>query len=349
MSKAKTAYDSILYCRLAGVQPREAAPRRSTKISAMARRRAIAVAPPTPFPAQFILRILRGILIVALVLAIVLVAAGGVLTYQIITVRNDAENITPASYLLSSYEIVNFQDRQGIEHEGWLLLGLKGAPVVVLCHGYNSNRSELLPLGTALRENHFNVYLFNFQTPKARTSSSSLGVDQSSQVLSAIEAILKQPDINPGRVGLFGTTTGGYAAILAAQQSSQVKALVADAIYDDPDQMFDVQVDRVLGGAGSLFRLVAEKEFHLFSRESKAPQIHDGLGKLDKVHKLFISGRNEPMLAAETEYLYNLAPPPKRLLVLERAQADLAAEAEKKEYENQVLSFFLQNLPLRAD
>ena len=67
---------------------------------------------------------------------------------------------------MSNFEPVNFTDHFGGEHEGWLLLGLKGAPAIVLCHGYDSNRSDMLPLGTLLRDNHFNVYLFNFQGPK---------------------------------------------------------------------------------------------------------------------------------------------------------------------------------------
>ena len=40
---------------------------------------------------------------------------------------------------------------------------------------------------------------------------------------------------------------------------------------------------------------------------------------------------------------------PKRLLIQEHSQTAQASGAEKKEYENQVLSFFLQSLPLRAD
>jgi hypothetical protein len=37
------------------------------------------------------------------------------------------------------------------------------------------------------------------------------------------------------------------------------------------------------------------------------------------------------------------------LLILEHAQPALASGAEKKEFENQVLSFFLESLSLRAD
>ncbi len=315
----------------------------------MARRRAVAVAAPSRFPTEFISRFLRGVLILAFVLLVALAGTGGILTYRIITARNDTEVVTPSSYLLSNYESLNFTDRAGAEHEGWLLLGLRGAPVIILCHGYNSNRSELLSLGTALRENHFNVYLFNFGGRRVKEPFLDLGVRQAADVLQALKIVTQQHAVNPRRVGLFGTTTGGYAALIAAQQSSLVKALVVDTIYDKPDQMFDAEIDRRLGGSGPAFRFLAETEFHLFIFGTKAPPVRENLSKLENIPKLFISGQDTPWLAAATEELWSAAPEPKRLLRMEHSQAAQTSGSEKKEYENQVLNFFLHNLPLRAD
>lgn len=315
----------------------------------MARRRAIAVAAPSRFPTELIGRIVRGLLILAVVVVAIIGGFAGFLTYRVIATRNDTENLTPLSFLLNSYENLSFTDKAGSEHEGWLLVGLKGAPVIILCHGYNSNRSELLSLGTVLRENHFNVYLFNFQGSKGKQGYSNLGVRQAEDLLAAIATVTQRTGINPHRVGLFGTTTGAYAALAAAQSSPLVKAIVVDAVYEHPDEMFLTQIDRLLGGSSSLFQGVAKTEFHLFNLGMKPPALREGLTKLQEMPKLFISGRDTPSLAATTEELYNLAPQPKQMLVLEHAQSALASGAEKKEYETQVLMFFLQNLPLRAD
>ncbi len=315
----------------------------------MAGRRTAGVAAPWGFPTAFLIRLLRGVLILAIVLLTVPAAIGVFLTYRIITARNDTEVVTPSSYLLSNYVTLNFFDRLDGEHEGWLLLGLRGAPVIILCHGYNSNRSELLSLGTVLRENHFNVYLFNFRSSKAKTPFSNLGVQQAANVLGAIAAVTKQPAVNPRRLGLFGTTTGGYAALVAAQQSSLVKALVVDTVYEKPDQMFEAELNRRLGGSSPMFRILAETEFHLFTLGTQAPAVRENLRKLDNIPTFFIWGKESPLLAAATEDLFNRAPQPRRALVLEHSQTAQTSGAEKKEYENQVLNFFLQNLPLRAD
>ena len=87
---------------------------------------------PSAGSAGVISKLLITLAILALVVLVVLVGASGFLTYRVVTTRNTAENITPANYLLSHFEPVNFTDHFGGEHEGWLLLGLKGAPVIVL-------------------------------------------------------------------------------------------------------------------------------------------------------------------------------------------------------------------------
>lgn len=314
----------------------------------MARRRAIAIAAPSRFQAGLIVRLLLVVGILVAVSGLVLAAAGGFFTYRIVTGYNDTENLTPSSFLLSNYESLNFTDPRGEEHAGWLLRGLKDAPVVILCHGYDSNRSELLSLGTVLQENHFNVYLFNFRGVNTKRDFSDLGVRDVQILEAAIGKVTKQPGINNRRLGLFGKTTGGYGALVVAERNPLVKAVAVDNVYETPIQMFNAQIDQLLGST-PLFRVVMDAEFRLLNLTTKAPQLGENFSKLDPTPKLFISGRDVPALAAITEGFYNRAAQPKRLLVMDHTQAAFVTGTEKKEYENQILGFCLQSLPLRAD
>jgi pimeloyl-ACP methyl ester carboxylesterase len=315
----------------------------------MAHQRAFADVGAPRISGEFVLRLLLGVLVLLVVIFLALAGVGAGLTYYVTTANNSEEAVNPQSYLLNSYISHSFTDRSGGEHEGWLLLGLRGAPVIILCHGYDSNRSDLLWLGSILRDNHFNVYLFNFQGPKAKESRSNLGPRQASDLMAAIENLTKQRDINPNRVGLFGTSVGGYAALVAAESNPKVKALVVDTTYSTAERMFDSQIERLLGGSSGLFHILTEAEFHLASMGGESYAMPANLSKLADTPKLFISGRDDPPLAAMTEALYEQAPQPKQLLVMEHSEPDLASEAEKKEYENQVLNFFLQKLSLRAN
>jgi pimeloyl-ACP methyl ester carboxylesterase len=287
--------------------------------------------------------------ILALVVLVVMVGASAFLTYRVVTARNSVENITPANYLLSNFEPVSFTDHFGGQHEGWLLLGLKRAPVIVLCHGYNSNRSELLPLGTLLRDNHFNVYLFNFQGPKGGKRFSDLGIREADDLAAALETITKHPAVNPQRVGVYGVNLGGYAALVAAERSPLVKALVVDTVYENPDQRLEFQIDQLLGGSSTVFRFLARTEFHLLGGGRQPPRLREDLSKLGGVPKFFISCRDVPVFAGVTESLYSQASPPKRLLVLELSRSGSASSEDEGERNNQILGYFLQNLPLRAD
>jgi pimeloyl-ACP methyl ester carboxylesterase len=200
-----------------------------------------------------------------------------------------------------------------------------------------------------LRENHYNVYIFNYAGSKGKERSSDFGERQAAILQDAIRAVTRQPDINSRRVGLFGVSVGGYASLVAAEQNPAVKALAVDSLYEDPIQMFDAQLDQFLGGSGPVFRYMAGKQFHMFVARGKPDPVRETLPRLEGLPKLFISGRDMSSLANLTEQMYKSAPQPKRLLVLEHSQPTLAYGAEKKEYESQVLNFFLESLSLRAD
>jgi hypothetical protein len=294
-------------------------------------------------------RLLWGGLIVCASILVVLIGAGVFLAYQITTARDAVENVTPASYLLSNYENVSFTDSDGAVHQGWLLIGLRGAPAVILCHGYDSNRSSMLSLGTELQANHFNVYLFNFEASGSRRGFSNLGVHEAAVLQSAIARVRTLPGVNPNRIGLYGYSLGAYAALVASEHDAEIDALAVDSVYSEPSQMFDVQMDRLLGGAGALFRLISGTEFRIFSWGTNSPDVRSGLSKLAGKPKLFVASDDAPALEVSTRRLYEDAPQPKRLVVLPHAQSSAESGPERKEYEEQILNFFLYNLPLRSD
>ncbi len=294
-------------------------------------------------------RILLGALIVVGVLLGTLAGASAFLTYRITTTHNAIENVTPASYLLPSYLSLNFTDAEGGQHEGWLLIGLHGAPAIILCPGYDMNRADLLSLGAVLQANHFNVYLFNFSGPKAHETFSNLGVREAADVEAAIQKLTRQSGINPHRVGLYGPSVGGFAALVAAERDPRVQALAVDDVYERPLQMFDVQMDRKLGGTGAVFRFISGLVFQAFTLGTANPPVRRDLSKLAGRAKLFLAGEDVPALKATTEALYQASPEPKDLQLVNHSAGSMASSSERKDYEDRIIKFFLKNLPLRAN
>lgn len=243
---------------------------------------------------------------------------------------------------------MNFTDSKGGEHQGWLLVGLRGSPAVILCHGYDSNRSALLSLGTVLQANHYNVYLFNFDGPRSKGYISNLGVHEASILMAAIARVRKLQGVNPLHIGLYENSLGAYAALLASERDPAVDALALDSVYSRPAQLFGVQLGQLMGGAGPFFGSFSREEFRLLTLGTAFPDVRSGLSRLAGKPKLFLASDAAPALEEATRKLYVDAPQPKRLLVLPYTQTTLVAGPEKKEYEDQVLNFFLRYLPLRS-
>src|SRR5262249_2124472 len=47
------------------------------------------------------------------------------------------------------------------DREGWFFPGLRGAPTIVVCHGYLSQRADVLTLVSALQDHQYNVFVFD--------------------------------------------------------------------------------------------------------------------------------------------------------------------------------------------
>src|SRR5207253_2701461 len=66
-------------------------------------------------------------------------------------------------------------------------------------------------------------------------------------------------DFDPARFGLWGYNLGAYAAMREAESDKRIRALVLDSVYDQPQQMVKVGVER--NGLGGFPFMVRAAEF----------------------------------------------------------------------------------------
>lgn len=269
-----------------------------------------------------------------------LAVVAGFLLSRALLPLHAGETLDPTGFL-GRVESVEFQTPDGLSHNGWFFPGLRGAPLVVICHGYRSSRSETLTLATSLQQHRYNVFAFNFaghgNSPAGYTT---LGYRESEELLAALKMLSDRTDIDPQRLGLWGHSLGAYSALSAAQQFPRVKAVALDSVYARPGALLGLEMRGV-----PLVGTLALVEFHLFTlltASGPAPQIERTAG----LPKLFIAGDDSPGLAALTRQLYDKAPGPKELVILPRTNMASLIEQERRNYENLVVSFFLRHLPL---
>src|SRR5947209_8407236 len=169
-------------------------------------------------------------------------AIAGFLVYRIVKPQRTSSEISMASFP-GRPETVNFRMPHLGGREGWFFPGLRGAPTIVLCHGYESSRGELLTLVSALQDHQYNVFVFDFAAHGANTGITTLGYREADELRKAVDTLAARDDLDPTRFGLWGYNLGAYAALLEAEGDKRIRALILDSVYDDPEQMLRVGVE----------------------------------------------------------------------------------------------------------
>ena len=121
----------------------------------------MAVASESRNTRALISKLLSAILAILIFAVVSISTVSGFLLYQILKpARNPAT--FDLSVMMGHPGALSFTLPGGAQREGWLFPGLRGAPAIIVCHGYQSQRADVLTLVTALQDHQFNVYLFDF-------------------------------------------------------------------------------------------------------------------------------------------------------------------------------------------
>jgi pimeloyl-ACP methyl ester carboxylesterase len=295
-------------------------------------------------PAARIAKVASFLLAVILFVLVSISSISGFLVYQIIHPQR-----TPASFdldlMMGHPTTFSFPVENGVMREGWFFPGLRGAPTIVVCHGYESQRADVLTLVTTLQDHQFNVFLFDFSGHGSSPGTSSLGYKETGELRSAVQTLAGRDDVDPRRFGLWGADMGAYAALEVAESDPRIAAMALADVYADPQDMLRIQVRQsgltavpgVMRSADFIFRMVNYSYRDL-------PPVSAGLGHTQGIAKLFVTSDDQPDLENDTLRLYSEAPAPKQLLRDRLRYRDMPDD-DRKNYENAIVSFFLQSIP----
>ncbi len=232
------------------------------------------------------------------------------------------------------------------QREGWFFPGLKAAPTIMLCPAYGSSRGELVTLASALQDQQYNVFLFDFSAQGSSNGRSTLGFREVSELRAAMNAVASRGDVDPNRFGVWGVNLGAYVALSEAISDHRVHAVAVESAYNQPQDMVGVYVARSGMGSVILITRIAELEFRaLNSKYRNVPSLTANIGKLSGVAQLYLESPEEPMLADTTTEIFRTSRPPHELVVVSKGNYAGMLDDEKRNYENRIVSFFLVNLP----
>jgi len=271
----------------------------------------------------------------------------GFLVYQILhPLRNP--NAIDLDVMMGHPTAVEFRVPGGLSHEGWFFPGLRGAPAIIVCHGYLSQRAEVLTLVTALQDHEFNVFLFDFFGHGTNPGTTTLGYRETAELRAAVQALSTRDDVDPHRFGLWGVDMGGYAVLEVASSDPRVAAFVVDNAYDDPRAMVKLELQKSGLTALPYVTRFADFGFRTLNYSFRSePPVSTRMAHTAGIPKLFVQSDDRPGLANQTLQLFAKAPEPKSALRQPLSYRDMSDD-DRKTYESQIVNFFLQSIPPRG-
>src|SRR5579859_451901 len=297
------------------------------------------------YPSRWYTKLLTLLLALAFFAVLATLAIAGFLVYRIVKPQRTSSEINMNTFP-GRPDAVQFSVAGLGKREGWFFPGLRRAPTIVLCHGYESSRGELLTLVSALQDHQYNVFVFDFAAHGANAGITTLGYREADELRKAVDVLAARDDLDPTRFGFWGYNLGAYAALREAESDKRIRALVLDSVYDDPEQMVKVGVEQ--NGLGTFPLMVRSTQIsfgYLNNVHRHDPPLSSKLLTLNGVPTLFIQALDDPELAETTRQMFLKAPEPREQAIIAHGNFVGLSDQEKREYENRVVSFFLLRLP----
>ena len=155
--------------------------------------------------------------------------------------RNFPEE-TPAKYKLP-YEDVEITSPDGLKLAGWFVPSQNGA-VIVMQHGYKSNRTEMLNEAEMMYRHGYGILL---TTVRAHDESDgeiiTFGINEASDLEAWYQYLIARADIDPEKIGILGNSYGGMLAIRYAAQNDNIKAVVANCAFSSLNDTVSTSVE----------------------------------------------------------------------------------------------------------
>jgi uncharacterized protein len=154
--------------------------------------------------------------------------AGIATTRKFVYKDKENEGLTPKSFDLP-YEDVSFSAPDGVPLKGWWVPAPESRRTVVLVHGLNRSRIEMVKKVPFLHKLGWNALLFDLRHHgDSGGNVSTFGFFEKQDVHAATAFARARA---PGPVVLWGVSLGGASVTLAAAEDPGVAALICDSSY----------------------------------------------------------------------------------------------------------------------
>jgi dipeptidyl aminopeptidase/acylaminoacyl peptidase len=194
-------------------------------------------------------RLVRRLLWATLIIVLVIVAAvsgiAGYAAYSMTTTARIPITQTPAEFGIKFTDIA-FLSTDGLALRGWWLESDQSRSVIIMVHGSDINRADpsikMLDIAAQLVSHGNNVLMFDLRGHgESAGGHVSAGYFEKRDVLGAVN-YARQMGMN--EIGVLGYSMGAASSLMAAAESPDIIAVVADSSYADLEEIINYQFSR---------------------------------------------------------------------------------------------------------
>jgi fermentation-respiration switch protein FrsA (DUF1100 family) len=237
------------------------------------------------------------------------------------------------------YQDVAFTSEDGLTLRGWYLPSTNGAAILI-GHGIGGARS----LGPAqvLARHGYGVLTYDWRAHgESDGDLCTFGYYEVRDVKGALAWLQAQPGVDPNRIGMLGESMGAVAAIRAAAQLPQIKAVVAASPYADlKEAIRNVWTGTGLPSFPFVPLQIALGEMRTGLDLAALQPLRD-VANISPRPILILAGGQDPITGPDAgARLYAAAGEPKELWFEPEVGHQSFLSIDPQEYERRVVSFF---------
>jgi pimeloyl-ACP methyl ester carboxylesterase len=145
------------------------------------------------------------------------------------------------------YENIVFLSK-GLSIRGWFIPSIQTAsppPLIIIVHGWGSNRSRVLRYAEPLHKAGYALLLFDARGHgESDPYPTPSGIMFRDDVLSAIDYASSRTDIDAERIAIFAYSLGAFGSILAMEHEPRIKVMVTDSMPVRMETMITSELKR---------------------------------------------------------------------------------------------------------
>ncbi len=192
---------------------------------------------------------IRTIVMVIIILVLLAsIALIGVSTYTGWMLTHPKRKALPVftSNIVPEYRNISFKDiKDEINLKGWFFEVKGSNKTVILAHGYRQNRlqygEDTFVLIKSLLNQGYNVLTFDFRNcGESEGKVTTVGIYEKNDLLGAVNYAKK---LGSKQIVLMGFSMGAATSIVAAAQSQDVDAVIADSPFSDLEEYLNDNLD----------------------------------------------------------------------------------------------------------